>query len=62
MNIAIEEEASYFCEMIMKHDAALVPYDAIKHYEIEFSIICLRELKLVEEEGMRLLNEIKELV
>lgn len=57
--IALEEEAVYFREMVLMHDAETNPYEAIMQYDVEFNIFCQSELNLVECEGMRILNEIK---
>lgn len=58
-HVAVEEEAAYFVECIQDHLAETHPYDAIMAYEIEFSIMSLRELKLIEEETSILLKELK---
>lgn len=56
----MEEEASYFVESILEHIATTHPFDAIMTYNIEFSIMSLRELPLIEREAKKLLKEIKE--
>lgn len=58
--IAVEEEALYFVESILEHVATTHPFDAVMTYNIEFSIMSLRELSLIEREANKLLKEIKE--
>ena len=57
--IALEEEASYFIETIKEHDANTHPFDAVLSLEIEFNLMCLKELKLIKKEATQIIQNIE---